>query len=331
MIDIRLSGEVLAHYRAYSLCCHVLLRAYEDLSAACDIDDLIEKFDEELRNSYCDEYELTIACVEYSFEKLIRNYSANSLVHHKLEAVLDEILANADVWDFEAPVAKLRDVGKGLAREFYREGERSTNIELIESEDPALTFSNACLSDSKQGGSIRNRPITFWLDEIHLPFHREFEFCHYLSYPFLFFHEYASHVYTPEMDSRTFDDGWMMYAIELYMKSRWVDLCERYPLINAQRKVLRRTWLSDFGQLAARGYELAEDVDVWIDRFLEFTWDLASYPPDFAGQLSFHHKFMEVVKKYISHDRGSELRSIAARSSNAQQLYANLAAELESP
>lgn len=330
MIDVRFSSDVSARYKAYSLCCQTLLNSYEDLSAACDIDDLIEKFNEKLQRSYCDDYSLMIESVVLMLKRLIISYNENIVVCEKLAAGEEGIVDGAEEWDFESAVEELRGIGRGLAQEFYLEGGGDKNKELIESNDPEVALDNTCLSEPGRCGT--SRPITYWLGEIHVPFHEGFEFCHYLSYPFLFFHEYASHVYVPRIDSRTFEDGWMMYAIELFMKTRWRDLCQKYPLISAQRNVLRETWLPDpdFGRLAKIGYKLAEDVDVWVDKFLEFTWDLASYPADFAGQLSFHDEFIEVIKKYVTRARGPVLHSIAAHSGSAGQLYANLREDLES-
>ena len=84
-----------------------------------------------------------------------------------------------------------------------------------------------------------------------------------------------------------------MYAIELFMKTRWPELCEKYPLTYAQIGVLGKVWEPDFTWLASRGYELAKKVNLYIDndKFLHFTWDLASYPPDIAEPLDFHVAF----------------------------------------
>lgn len=333
MIKVRFSSEELEQYRVYSLCCHALLGSYEDLLAACDdVDLLIGRFDTELRWSYCEDYESTIECVAHSLDKLIKSYGATAPVRDALAVVQAEILANAGSWDVETAVRHMRDIGKGLAREFYQEGERSKNLGLIECNDPDLILSNACLSNRGRSGYGKARGIIYWRDSIHLPFCKDFEFYDYVSYPFLLFHEYASEVYAPKTRVVTFRDGWMVYAIELFMKTRWARLCRRYPLIGAQWNDLRKPWLHE-GRLARKGYEMALRVDLWTDEFLDYiTWDLASYPEDFAGHESFHWVFLNVIKPYVFDDgdeiRGPLLRSMAADSTNAQQLYAKLRANL---
>jgi hypothetical protein len=155
------------------------------------------------------------------------------------------------------------------------------------------------------------------------------KFCYYLSYPVLFFHVYVSHVYVPGIKSQKFSEGWLMYAIELFMKTRWTELCEKYPLTCAQINVLKKVWEPRFTRMTSRGYHLAENVNIWIgnDKFLQFTWDLASYPYRFAGHLDFHIKFLDLIKQFTSRDRGHLLRSAAEISTSALQLYENLKAK----
>lgn len=326
MIEVRFANEPLAQYRVYSLCCQKLLDFYEELSEVCDIDALVCVFDAELRNSYCgDNYDLAVESVDLFLQRLIKRYISNVDVREKLIAVHQAILNDANDWDFRPSLIEFRDIGKGLAQDFYHEGDRAPNIELINSEAPPLVLSNLCLSETTWSGFIDPRPISTLPDGVHLPFTKEFEFCHFLSYPFLFFHEYTSHVYVHGIESRKFDDGWLMYAIELFMKTRWTELCERYPLLCAQINVLK-VWKPRFTHLASEGYQLAENVNMWIgnDRFLHYTWDLASYPPDVLGHLDFHIDFLSLIKKYISHDRGHLLCSEAKTSTSALQLYENL-------
>jgi len=321
-------GYPLAKYRVYSLCCRKLLDSYEELSAICDIETLVDEFDAELRGSYCgDKYDLAVENVDLFLQILINRYSSKiEDAREKLTAIRQAILDDKDDWDFRLSLTESRDIGKGLAQDFYREGARDLNIELINSKAPALFFSNLCLSEDEPSGFTETRPISTLSGKIHLPFTENFGFRCYLSYPFLFFHEYVSHVYVPQIDSRTFDDGWLMYAIGLFMKTRWTELCERYPLIYAQIKVLKKVWEPRFARLATRGYDLADDVNMWIgnDRFLHFTWDLASYPHNVAEHFDFHTAFLKRMKLFTSRDRGYLLRSAAEDSANALQLYENL-------
>ena len=315
-------GYPLAQYRVYSLCCQKLLDFYEELSEVCDdIDTLVGIFDAELRNSYCgNKYDLAVESADLFLQRLINRYSPNADACAKLIAVRREILDDAGDWDFLPSLIEFRDIGKGLAQDFYREGGRDLNEELLRSQSPILVFGNSRLSEP-------SRPISAWSDGIYLPFvSKHFTFHYYLSYAFLFYHEYASHVYAPEIDDRRFEDGWMMYAICLFLKNRWPEFCKRYSLICAQRNV-ERFWLPKFGRLAQKGHEIAEDVDTWLednDRFLQITWDLASYPSDYAGHLSFHDDFLNLIKRFTQRDSGHLLRSAAETSTSALQLYENL-------
>jgi hypothetical protein len=322
-------GYPLARYRVYSLCCHKLLDSYEELSRVCHIDTLVDRFDVELRASYCgDRYDLAVKTIDLALQKLINRYSSNPGACEKLTVIHQAILDSAGDWDFLPSLIEFRDIGKGLAQDFYREGGRVLNVELMTSKAPILFFSNVCFSETEPSGLTEPRPISTLSGKIHLPFTEDFGFCCYLSYPFLFFHEYTSHIYVPIIDSRTFDDGWLMYAIELFMKTRWAELSERYPLVCAQLYVLKKVWEPRFTRLASEGYYLGANVNLWIrnDRFLHFTWDLASYPSEYAGHLSFHDDFLNLIKRFAQSDRGHLLRSAAESSTSALQLYENLKA-----
>lgn len=326
MIEVRFASETLAQYRVYSLCCHKLLSFYESLSGVCDIDDLISKFDNELKSSYCDDkYALAIETVaNHSLPRLATtSYYSNVDVRERMEAMREAILADKDDWDFCVPLAEFRDMSKGLAQDFYREGGRAINNDFASFWDPPLIFSNYCLSEMRQPRPITTLPG----DGIHLPFTRNFPFCWYLSYPVLFFHEYVSHVYVPRIDDKRFEDGWLMYALELFMQTRWAELCENYSLICAQKNAIWKIWLPQFDRLAKRGYEIACDVDACLgdnDKFLQITWDLASYPCDVVGSLSFHDDFLNLIKRFTQCDRRHLLRSAAETSADALQLYDNL-------
>jgi hypothetical protein len=313
-------------FRVYSLGCQKLLDSYEELSNVCDIVKLVCKFECELRGSYCgNRYDLGVEGLDNSLRKLINKYNSGIDVHEKLTSVHEAIRTDADDWDARSPLIEFRDIGKGLAQDFYREGGRAPNIELINSETPALVFSNQCLSERTPSEFKEGRPISTLCGDIHLPFTEEFGFGHYLSYPFLFFHEYASHIYVPRIDSLPFVDGWLMYAIDQFRRMRWAELCERYRLICAQGNALS-IWRGRFTRLAKRGYEIAEDFDLWVDndRFLQFTWDLASYPFDVAGHFDFHKEFLKQIQLFTQSDRGHLLLAAVANSADALQLYENL-------
>jgi hypothetical protein len=319
VLKVRFDPEPLAQYRVYSICCHNLLSYYEELSNACDIDTLIAGFDEALRSSYYGaDYDLTIVNVDLSFQKLRNNYSSNPDACDIIESIRQAILHERDVWDFCVPLTEFRNIGRGLAQDFYHEGGRTLNKDLMDIRNPPMIFSNFWQT---------SRPAGSWSDGIYIPFTPDFTFAYYLSYPFVFFHEYASHWYAPEIDDRRFSEGWMMYAVELFMHNRWAKLSQKYSLICAQRKVERKFWLPRYGRLATKGYWIAEDVDVWIgdtDRFLQYTWDLASYPSDLAGHMSFHDDFLDLITRFTQRDTGHLLCSAVESSADALQLYETL-------
>jgi hypothetical protein len=59
-------------------------------------------------------------------------------------------------------------------------------------------------------------------------------------------------------------------------------------------------------------------------KFLQYTWDLASYPANYMGSLDFHLDFIEAIKPYAVKDKMNQLNYVAARSPTASDLYGNL-------
>ena len=121
-----------------------------------------------------------------------------------------------------------------------------------------------------------------------------------------------------------------MYAMELFMKTRWPQLCSGYPLICPQINVLHDFWKPRFIRLANKGYVLAENVKMWIgdEHFFRFTWDLASYPSDIADHFSFHDDFLDSVTASVQREKGQLLRSAAQSSADALELYERLKARV---
>ena len=330
MIENRwLAPETLPQYKVYLLCCQELLNSYEELAEACEIDALVDEFDRELQNSYCDDqYSLAVETMALGLTRLSNRYSSQPDVHVKLTDMHHRILEVRDEWDCYPVVAGLRDLGRGLAQDFYREGNHASNSELIASRTPALVLSNVCFSEAEPcQATKRKRPISILAGEIHLPFDKTFDFRCYLSYPLLFFHEYASHIYLPQNDSRPFEEGWLVYAIEVFMKTRWPRLCREYALICEQLHVLE-IWKPCFTRSARKGYRLAQNVDMWLEQeqFLRLTWDLASYPSSIGGHFSFHSAFLHEIESYAQLDKGHLLRSYVDSSVNALELYRTLRA-----
>jgi hypothetical protein len=374
-------------------------------------------------------YDLVVEGVCLSLQKLAngKKYRSKPGVREKLAAICEGIRAGRDGWDFRPSLTRWRDIGKLLAQDFYREGGHNRNKELIDSQAPPLIANDIRSSSQIASGFTAPCPIGTLPDGIHLFFDERFGFSHYLSYPLLFFHEYASHVYVPRtrMDDKRFDDGWtgfddgwLVYAIDLFVNTRWSELCGKYPLICAHGDVLRDIWRPRLTKAAADGYDIACDVDRWLGhadvrqpdkysryeaglrrlldqmeqdhprytealtyeqrlteniyecrldgdtdrntsdrskiirqlnslalsvlhvpfnalcdsglsyqpKFLQITWDLASYPADVAGTISFHGDFLNLVKQFTQSDKGPLLCSAAENSANALELYEKLKA-----
>jgi len=283
----------------------------------------IERQFDDLLKDACSgiDYDLALDNVHHRLS-VMENKAAdagNERVRDKLRQIREEIVTEGVRWDPCSPchLADFRTAGQGLAKAFFEQGGREANKKLIQEKHPSLECSNMCSG---------KRPMCTYGDTIYVQFFPSFPFSTYFSYPFLFLHEYC-HIYTEETDCKPLD-GWMIYAAELFCKNNWSELASCYSLSAVQKRTFSTFSRRKVRGLAKTGYDLAEDVNLWVGDtdFLKITWDLASYPPALADELSFHTEFLLLMEDYTSLDKGNVLAVEAQKAETAQQLLGVLSA-----
>ena len=125
---------------------------------------------------------------------------------------------------------------------------------------------------------------------ISIPFTAANNLMLYLSYPFLFMHEYTAHIFSTDELNDRFNDGWMLYAISQYLLRNWPSDARMSFLKKDQAYAFKRFLLEKLNDEARDHHDAAEEFDYFLlpwgqGRFEEITYELAAYVPD-SGQLT---------------------------------------------
>lgn len=116
-------------------------------------------------------------------------------------------------WSCLRDVERWHEAGRAIARAFYESSpcpqqkkvlKRAARCEVV-----YLNRSSQGYPYASQWGSGDERTI-------YLYFALDNDYDRYLRYPFLFLHEYISHVYLVNKGSERFEDGWLYYAAEQF-------------------------------------------------------------------------------------------------------------------
>lgn len=106
----------------------------------------------------------------------------------------------------------------------------------------------------------------------------------FVSYPFLFMHEYSAHIFSADQFNDRFNDGWMLYAASRYLVNKWAADEESPKLNRLQAYAFKRHLCFTLSDEAAVHHDLAEDFHDFLftwdrDRFDLITYELAAYEP----------------------------------------------------
>jgi len=119
---------------------------------------------------------------------------------------------------------------------------------------------------------------------IRVPLTRQNDLMLFVSYPFLFMHEYSAHIFSADQFNDRFNDGWMLYAASRYLVNKWAGDEEFSKLNRLQAYAFKRHLWFTLSNEAAAHHDLAEDFHDFLftwdrDRFDLITYELAAYEP----------------------------------------------------
>lgn len=232
-----------------------------------------------------------------------------------IEEIMADIERKASSWQYEADIERHREWGEKLSRQFYAGTPWSKTRERLTTEANVIFRYAGVMDAAVQGQNTygyKIAPMAFYpkyrhasADEpedniILVRFSFEHNFSTYLTYPFFFLHEYASHIHGANSDSDIFDDGWMMYFIHKPTTQVRRSLPSRYWLNTEQNKAIDEYCPHKLSSgLLQRYYYLAQHIDNLTLRFKQLTLDLAGYSltqenpyflADFMERLTYHFK-----------------------------------------
>jgi len=306
---MRLPESVAIKLSAYTLFCRQLLEHLPSLHDATrtdprlTCDECCRRFSEELRRFLheADVPDLQRA-VETLGEAVISRAGYFQDQNPQAAAVLHNVVGTARAavpdWHYQADLEELHEQGRHLARWFYSDSPwNRTRGRLAREARLAFLYEG---QEARQVEVLGHRPapLTFrerYQDEeteewfgcvIVLRFTFSHDFGLYLAYPFLFMHEYVSHIFACDYGNERFNDGWLLYAADKFLFQRGWDQYLQPALAREQINAFGDQMHHRLNPIPRKACSFARSFDGWLkdkSRFQQITWELAAYEPDERG------------------------------------------------
>lgn len=324
-------------FSAYTLFCHHLLNHLTELQQAIlndpwlDSEKCYQYFDKALSLLFTTRLLDWGHAIEVVTKELGSQASSIKGINLKVSAIFEKVIseANADTnWNYENDIEKYHNIGYILAKNFYKNTSFS-NITARLTKKMTLDLKlggtdtkpvDKLLEDEIRKGKNINEinrfmarierlladekkmaPLSTYLDteKIIVRFDQTYNFALYLTYPFMFMHEYTSHVFATDYDNERFNDGWLMYAAEEFLTLNW----NRFGLQNEQSNPFFKYILEKdtYDAYARRDYKLALKLSRMFsnwntDFFQRLSFELADF--DFTGSsLTWHNDFITALEE----------------------------------
>lgn len=250
--------------------------------------------------------------------------------------LVEAMVADAPMWDCEAEVERLHLLGRDLARCYFAGSPYPTTTRRCQF---TCRVRLAYGSVRPKDGELLARPpalgyleapAAFWpkTGEIAVRFTLKDELKNYMAYPFLFLHEYTAHVFATDHGNALFNDGWMLYVADEFMKR--VRSLPNSPIAQMPRRQVN-VFTEHLAPLicarspnAWRGYLVAHGIEP-IDRnwFDAITYELAAFVPEPRQRRFWPNEFLNRLESELEGD-SIGLRAKLAEATTVQELYAIL-------
>jgi hypothetical protein len=152
-------------------------------------------------------------------------------------------------------------------------------------------------------------------DVILVRFAFEHDFGLYLSYPYLFMHECAAHMFAFDHTNERFNDGWLLHAASHFLYRRGWELDIEPLLIPEQINAFYEHRYGMLRGIPRRACSFTRDFEKWLrdeQRFKSMTWELAAFEPR-AGESEFWPtQFINRLEQAFNTDRRALRRKIEA-------------------
>lgn len=337
-----LPGTVAIKFDLFTLACRNLLARLGNLSDATEgdprLDDAlcVRVFDDVLQRFFLRAAPRNLRQAVDQFAPMLLADVAllrtqNEAVAQVFDAVVAGMRAQAAAWRALDDLQHWHRHGRDLARRFFAQSPwPETQARLTRT--CALEIEYNTGDDGRIGpGDVRLAPAAYrpHAQTVLLRFDFRHTFASYLSYPFLFLHEYTAHVHSTDWDNDVFNDGWLIYAADAFLTRVWNEDAGSIPLSREQIKIFQNYWYpAQLNPLPLRGCNLARDVDSWLSivapgRFMALTYELAAFQPHEQQPVTWPTRSIFALERTFRTDR-TRLLTVVKTTTTAFDLFQSL-------
>jgi hypothetical protein len=314
-----------AKFGTYMLACRELLSRLPALKLATvgedrlSEKDCIKRFDETMQNFFS---RSVVTDVEKAADRFCDRLESEARdmrdINNGVADIFDEmasaIRAKAPTWDYMADLERFHLQGRELAQSFFS-GSTSqitkSRLETICELEIEYSTSAVALSDScAESFGFRTVPIacySYQTDQnqsatnIRVRFNFHHDFSLYLSFTFLFLHEYTAHVYSTDCGNERFNDGWMLHAASSFLFREWNQAKKPLEFIGDQAGIFEERLYGVINQIPRRASKFAKDFELIIyrkcpGRFQQMTYELAAFQPKEGENVYWPTQFINALE-----------------------------------
>jgi hypothetical protein len=341
---------VAAKLGTYMLACRELLSRFSTLKLATVNDnrlseiDCIKRFDEVMHDFFS---RSTVHDIAKAVERFCDRLEVESRdirdMNTEAAKIFDEIVtetaAKAKSWDYMADLESFHSQARELAQLFFS-GSTSpaTQSRLVTACNIEVDYVTS--SDGRdvcaESFGFRLAPVACYPYEayegqsatkIKVRFNFDHNFSSYLSYIFLFLHEYTAHIYSTDYGNERFNDGWMLHAASSFL-FQMQNSAKRQIMIDDQSGIFEARLRGFVNPIPRRASMFAREFEVIIcrnfpERFLEITHQLAGFEPQDRENVFWPNQFINALEIEFLKDR-QRLKGLVEESTDIRELMNKL-------
>ena len=287
------------------------------------LNDCVEMFDSSLKLMFTSRANSVTHAVDVAGGHLHAHAEGIKTDNPKVAAIFEEIIqaaaGHAGGWTYQSSLDDLHQQGRQMAQLFFgasthgaTAGRLGMSASVIcEYGEPNVRQIQKLLKDgeipfdtrrrledrlrdleSHTRYNYRERSATIYTYEgrtadefvILVPFDYSHNFFLYVSYPYLFMHEYTAHIFSTDHRNTRFNDGWMLHAASEFLIREWSGGTNLSFLSRGQAYAFRRYLRARLEDEPKDAVDFSEEFLDWlitwgVTKFEEITYELAAYQP----------------------------------------------------
>lgn len=241
-------------------------------------------------------------------------------IYPVFQRLISNSLAQVNNWDYVQEIDQHHQQGRVLAQKFFTKcSPVSFEEKLTHTAELELEYGNSSTDGDKPNVDLnlgyRAAPIATHhikgnngarTPRIILRVSYDNDFKLYLCYPFLFVHEYTSHIFGNDFKNAKFNDGWMLFAAADFLSNDWLGASNRHPLRLDQVEIFREHFYQSIGPICKKGFGTAFRLWGWLSRnssnmsFQSITCELAAFEPQSGEKAFWPTQFINALDRDLS-------------------------------